>query len=379
MDSLSNNLEPILYKQDSKGKIRTFQMEISGGSYRTITGLIDGAKVTTEWTRCEPKNVGRSNVTTAEQQSVAEVTAKYTKKISSEHYSYDIEEVIATRHKYFSPMLAEKAIDAKWEMKDGVEVILDPKLDGMRMVSQPIIIHSRKGKSITASVEIKNNLTEFFKQYPTVTLDGELYNHEYHADFQTLMKLFRKEKPNSEELEEMLKVAEYHVYDMHDSSNPDMTALERKQWLDNNLKSANIPKVYVVEWILVSSIAEYNRILDKNLEDGYEGSIARIPDSKYVNKRSVCLIKIKLFDDAEYIIKAILPGKGNRGNMAGAIDVDVNGAMVGCGIRGNRSYFKHLLDRAEDYVGLKATVRYFGFTDEGKLRFPVVIDINRPD
>ena len=379
MPEQSSILSDILYKQDSKGKIRTFQMEISGGSYRTITGLLDGAKVTTEWTECKPKNVGRSNATTPEVQAIYEVNAKYTKKVSLEHYSYDIEDAMTTRHKYFSPMLAETAADINWEMQDGVDVILDPKLDGMRMVTQPSIAHSRKGKPIAASMEIQSNLADFFAEYPTVTLDGELYNHEYHADFQTLMKLFRKEKPNESELEEMLKVAEYHVYDMFDSANPGMTALERKQWLDKNLKPLNIPKVYIVQWQLVSTISDYKRALDKNLEDGYEGSIVRIPSSLYVNKRSKSLIKIKIFDDAEYVIEAILPGKGNRGNIAGSVVVNVNGTLVGCGIRGNRDYFKTLLDNTSFYVGLRATVRFFGFTDDGKLRFPVVVDINRPD
>lgn len=379
MPEQSSILSDILYKQDSKGKIRTFQMEISGGSYRTITGLLDGAKVTTEWTECKPKNVGRSNATTPEVQAIYEVNAKYTNKVSLEHYSYDIEDAMATRHKYFSPMLAETAADINWEMQDGVDVILDPKLDGMRMVTQLSIAHSRKGKPIAASMEIQSNLADFFAEYPTVTLDGELYNHEYHADFQTLMKLFRKEKPNESELEEMLKVAEYHVYDMFDSANPGMTALERKQWLDKNLKPLNIPKVYIVQWQLVSTISDYKQALDKNLEDGYEGSIVRIPSSLYVNKRSKSLIKIKIFDDAEYVIEAILPGKGNRGNIAGSVVVNVNGTLVGCGIRGNRDYFKTLLDNASFYVGLRATVRFFGFTDDGKLRFPVVVDINRPD
>lgn len=378
MEQSLSNL-PILYKQDSKGKIRTFQMEISGGSYRTITGLIDGAKVTTEWTVCKPKNVGRSNATTAEQQAISETNAKYTKKRDSEHYCDDIEDAMESQHKYFSPMLAEKAVDVKWEMVDGEEVILDPKLDGMRMVSQPTVFHSRKGKPVLAGTQINNNLQQFFTDNPTITLDGELYNHEYHADFQALMSVFRKEKPSDIELAEMMEIAEYHVYDMFDTANPDMTALERKLWLDANLKPLMVDKVFVVEWKLVRTVADYQAQLDKNLEDGYEGSIVRIPFARYVNKRAKSLIKIKIFDDAEFIIKEIVAGKGNRANIAGSVDVWVNGAVVGCGIRGNRDYFKALLDDAERYVGCKATVRYFGLTNDGKLRFPVVVDINRPD
>lgn len=373
------NNYPVLYKQDSKGKIRTFQMEISGGSYRTITGLIDGKQTTTEWTLCTPKNVGKANETSIEHQADQEIKAKYAKKIVQEHYSAVMEDVSETRHKYFSPMLAEKEKDAKFVMRDGVKVILDPKLDGMRMVGLKTTGHSRKGLPIKASGEIIRNLQAFFNAYPTVTLDGELYNHAYHADFQTLMSLFRKQKPTDEELEEMEKIAEYHIYDMYDSENPLMTALERKQFLDENFILAHTDKVVVVKWRLVDTVENYKSALDENLSDGYEGSIVRIPDSVYVNKRSKSLIKIKLFDDAEYPILEILPGKGNRAGVAATIMVNVNGNPVGCGINGTVAYCIKLLEDKDFYIGKLATTRYFGFTDAGKLRFPKVIDINRPD
>jgi len=372
-------LGTVLYKQDSKGKIRTFQMEISGGSYRTITGLIDGAKVTTDWTTCKPKNVGKTNETSPEEQAAAEVLAKYTKKINLEHYSGTMSEVQECRHKYFSPMLAEKDIDVKWEMTDDKEVILDPKLDGMRMVDQIDTQHSRKGKPIAAAGLIHRNLRDFHEAYPSITLDGELYNHAYHDDFQALMSAFRKEKPTPEELVAAESIAEYHVYDMYDSENPNMTNLERKEWLDKNLKPLNIDKIHVVRWALVNNIADYQAALDKNLEDGYEGSIVRIPTAVYLNKRSKSLIKIKIFDDAEFTILEVLCGKGNRAEIAGSIRVDVNGESVGCGIRGTHGYCRGLLNDAETLVGVIATVRYFGLTNDGKLRFPIVTDINRPD
>jgi len=376
---IGNTEYPVIFKQDTKGKIRTFQMETSGGSYRTITGLIDGKKTITEWTLCTPKNVGKANETSIEFQADAEVKAKYAKKLAQEHYTTTIEHAQENRHKYFAPMLAEKAIDVKFVMKDGMTVILDPKLDGMRMVEQMNASHSRKGLPIAAAGKIHDNLQQFFDDNPTITLDGELYNHAYHDDFQTLMSLFRKEKPTKEELEAMEEVAEYHIYDMFDSDNPNMTALERKQFLDDNQILNSIKKVHIVKWKLITNLTDYQNALDENLADGYEGSIVRIPDSIYVNKRSRSLIKIKIFDDAEFTILDIKSGKGNRAGVAACIDVDVNGHVVGCGIRGTVAYCTTLLENMEDYIGLKATVRYFGFTDVGKLRFPKVIDINRPD
>ena len=60
---------PLLYKQDSKGKIRTYCIEIEGADYRMVTGLLDGKQIRTKWTTAKPKNVGRSNATSAEEQA----------------------------------------------------------------------------------------------------------------------------------------------------------------------------------------------------------------------------------------------------------------------------------------------------------------------
>jgi DNA ligase-1 len=119
--------------------------------------------------------------------------------------------------------------------------------------------------------------------------------------------------------------------------------------------------------------------VDKNLLLGYEGSIVRIPDSIYQNKRSKDLIKIKEFDDTEFEVLDIIPGKGNRSDIAGSVIIKVDGQPVGCGIRGSWDFSKKLLEDVKEYIGGIATVRYFGLTDEGKPRFPVLIDINRPD
>ena len=74
-------LTEILYKCDSTGKIRTYQIEIDDEKYRMITGTKDGKKVASAWTVCTPKNVGRSNETTPENQATLESKARIDKKL----------------------------------------------------------------------------------------------------------------------------------------------------------------------------------------------------------------------------------------------------------------------------------------------------------
>ena len=44
-----------LYARRSDGKPQLWEMEIEGNKDRTIVGIVDGEKVTSEWTTCEGK------------------------------------------------------------------------------------------------------------------------------------------------------------------------------------------------------------------------------------------------------------------------------------------------------------------------------------
>jgi DNA ligase-1 len=368
---------PTLYKQDSKGKIRTYFIEQEGADYRMVTGLLDGKEIRTKWTTALPKNSGKANATTAEEQAKLEIEARYTKKLG-EHYHEEIESAEVTQHSFFAPMLATTDKAAKFEMVDGEAIIVDPKLDGMRLSTDAKGFRSRKGKPVPAAQWIYSSLYLWLANHPTITLDGEIYNHAYKDDFQSLMKICRRTKLSLEDRKKAQNELEYHIYDFKDSANPNMTALERKQFLDaSGLNS--FTNIHVVEWELVDTIEGFKNAVDKNLLLGYEGSIVRIPDSIYQNKRSKDLIKIKEFDDTEFEVLDIIPGKGNRSDIAGSVIIKVDGQPVGCGIRGSWDFSKKLLEDVKEYIGGIATVRYFGLTDEGKPRFPVLIDINRPD
>ena len=66
------NIESLtsLYKRDTKGKVRIWTIQYGYDSddvagTRTIAGLVDGQKVTSEWNMSVAKNVGKANGTTA--------------------------------------------------------------------------------------------------------------------------------------------------------------------------------------------------------------------------------------------------------------------------------------------------------------------------
>jgi ATP-dependent DNA ligase len=369
----------VLYKKDSKGKIRTFSVEVDGGRYRLITGLKDGKQVTSAWTNCLPKHVGKSNERTSEEQAIFEANARYEKKLK-EHYFKSEEEALNSDDAYFKVMLAstgDKALVIKLLEQHG-SIILDPKLDGMRMTMRKKAIKSRKGRDISTMGWLFEKMQPYLKS-STIVLDGELYNHDYKDDFEGLMSLFRREHISAAQQQALYDKAQYHVYDYIDEANP-ANALNRKIMLNTFINSLPPPLQQYIKYVpgyLIHTLEEYEQKYTEIIKNGYEGAIIRIPDSEYVGKRSKNLLKIKDFFTEEFTIIDILPGKGNAAGMAARVIVDVNGNEVGCGIKMSWDKRKKLLQDKFDLIGSDASIRYFQKTNAGSLRFPVCYDVQR--
>ena len=72
------NTHQTLFTRDSRGSIRAWHMETKRDSYRTVSGILDvpSSYVTSEWTVCKGKNIGRANETTANEQALKEVASR---------------------------------------------------------------------------------------------------------------------------------------------------------------------------------------------------------------------------------------------------------------------------------------------------------------
>ena len=119
------------------------------------------------------------------------------------------------------------------------------------------------------------------EQNPHYILDGELYNHELKADFNKIISLVRKVKSTPADMEEAKSLVQYHVYDMFDTSAPDMTFVNRvKQayWAKNDY-------VQIVTTDFCETQDELDELYSQYTEDGYEGQMVR-QDAPYENKRS---------------------------------------------------------------------------------------------
>jgi len=359
---------PKLYKRDTTGKIREWTMqygwnldETQAGT-RTISGLQDGKKVTSEWYITEAKNVGRANSTTNITQAKAEAQAEWDKRIEKEYFE-DIDAIDS--YTAFKPMLAHDF--TKTPVESGYT---QPKLDGIRMVVNSRGLYSRSNKKIVAVPHIAEQLKYFIKQFPTVTLDGELYNHELKDNFQKITSLVRKTvNLGADELAESAELVQYHVYDMFDSANPDMTFTQRAKWISENVSGNNI---VLVKYDEANTSADIDKLYGEYTTAGYEGQMIR-QDTAYEFKRTKNLLKRKEFITEEYKVVEIQEGNGNWAGYAKRFILELaDGTQFSSGVRGSQDKLAQLLND-KDTINW-ATCRYFELSNDGVPRFPVVID-----
>ena len=359
---------PKLYKRDTTGKVREWTMqygwnldETQAGT-RTISGLQDGKKVTSEWYITEAKNVGRANSTTNITQAKAEAQAEWDKRVEKEYFE-DINEIDS--YTAFKPMLAHDF--TKTPVESGYT---QPKLDGIRMVVNSRGLYSRSNKEIVAVPHIAEQLKDFIKQFPTITLDGELYNHELKDNFQKITSLVRKTvNLGSDELAESAELVQYHVYDMFDSANPDMTFTQRSKWISENVSGDNI---VLVKYDEANTPADIDKLYGEYTTAGYEGQMIR-QDTAYEFKRTKNLLKRKEFITEEYKVVEIQEGNGNWAGYAKRFILELaDGTQFSSGVRGSQDKLAQLL-KTKDQVNW-ATCRYFELSNDGVPRFPVVID-----
>ena len=371
-----------LYQKDQTGKIRYWFMQRDldqSGSYRSVSG-IQGREETSqqvsEWSYAQPKNVGKVNGTTADEQAVLIINSTY--RIRQEQgYAEDIKDA---GKKFFQPMLAAKYFGLKKKQIDEIfkdHVYIQPKLDGIRCIVTKDGMFSRHGKEILSAPHIRRSLDPVFRKYPDLILDGELYNHDLNADFNKIISLARKTKPTEEDLVESEKYIQYWIYDF--PTCPDETFHTRnweltKVWVEFE-KEFNKHCV-IVETHLVASDEEVQHRLEDYLDHGFEGAIVRL-NKPYENKRTNSLLKVKKFEDEEFTILDIEEGRGNLAGKAGRVIVDVDGKRVSAGLKFSHDDAEDIWRNRERYVGKKATIKYFNRTPDGSLRFPKCIQIDR--
>jgi len=268
------------------------------------------------------------------------------------------------------PMLAYPVSDKPINYDN--KISMQPKLDGVRCLIQydnsQVKAYSRTGKEWKNIDHILFNLKPWFALNPDVILDGELYNHDLKNDFEKIISLVRKQKPDDIDMLESADMVQFHCYDIIDETK---TFEER-----NNFIIQAVPRNHCVKHVKTQTVGSETLakvVHQQNLNDGYEGSILRTNDV-YACKRSHNLRKFKDFSDTEATIIGYVDGKGKRtGTLGKFIMQDDEGVEFGCPPGKGYTYkdLANMLDNIGDYIGQRATFTFFERTKAGSYRHPL--------
>lgn len=350
-----------LFKKDTTGKTRFISIEAVGDEIVQHSGVHGSEKFVTHTKNATPKNVGRANETTAEQQAILEVESFIKDKLTQGYFLT----IAETESLVILPMLAKDFAKEKHKIRWGKDrVVIQPKLDGMRCLAfvsadGTVKLMSRQGKIIENMFHIEKELSTLGVD---IILDGELYVHG--EGFQTNMSYVKKYYPGLSE-----KIV-FNVYDVVDFTHP---------YLERILLYPDIlfKSITFLGFIEINSEDDIKNHFANFIESGYEGAMIKLSKSGYKsNGRSSELLKYKHFIDIQLPIKDII-ASSQRPDWGQPI-YEWEGATDGIlksGTKMTHEQRKDLLINKDQYIGKIAEIRFFEYSDEGVPRFPVTVGI----
>jgi ATP-dependent DNA ligase len=381
-----------LYKKDSKGKIRQWNIRLSNGlnpGILTSDGIYGGKIKDEIFKEAIPNNLYK----TAENKAAAMMQSAIDKKLRS-NYFHSIDEVKEEDILFMPTGCPSGMIWEEWKNKPHVvyPALASAKLDGSKMYStwreNRVFLNTRSAKEHKNFRHIEEALAKFYEENPRIVLDGEAYNHEYRERFEELQSIFRKESPTEEQRQVSANIVKFYIYDAVDLDAPNMSAYDRQNLLGEIYDKYFQEEDCIVEWVsdIVHSEEEYDEYHNDCMDRGFEGSVLKIADAPYVQRKNKMVMKRKPKFDCEFKVLDVIEGTGTHKGVAGGVMIDLTIAqgmnnehfsqletthqLSGIAKGWNHKMLKEMLENKSKYIGKWATIEYGGMTAYGKLRFP---------
>jgi DNA ligase-1 len=165
-----------------------------------------------------------------------------------------------------------------------------------------------------------------------------------------------------------------------------------KCWDKIEYENKRIYPLQFTEQVKIQTMEQLVNLYTDLTSNGAEGIMLRAHSSPYEEKRSKYMLKYKIKEDSECIVRAYLPGEGRLQGMLGALrcemikDGKVSGVYsnIGTGFTDfQRKYYN--VPSSSEYIPIGAIVSfsYMEMTDDGVPRHPVYrglrLDIKNPD
>lgn len=412
-----HQIKTTLYALNKDGSYQQWKVFTDGEKVIVEFGKLDG-KLQYKETVCTPKNVGRANETTAEQQAELEAISKWEKQVRLGYVENmeDCEQGVD-----LLPMLVHDYLKRGKALKLPCWILR--KLDGLRLLvvfqnGEPKFI-SRGNKSYPIQGKLLEQLRSFHLTTGIKQLDGELYIHglplqkivslakrwrtqeeiqaeidkDYEADkkrrqaaikagLATYKNFNKMDIPvDVEPVRDDLRYGgycsydlEYHIFDIPSDKvwwDPETESGRCKDLMEANgaIASLMLDHIKVVDAELAYTVDRCEESVGIFMSEGYEGTIMRNFCGKYeYGQRTSEALKWKKFNDAEVKVIDVEKDKNDEGVL---ICVDKEGVVVKMKMKGTheeRSY-----DRMQEMIGKFVTFKYQARTEDNNYQFPVGI------
>lgn len=265
-----------------------------------------------------------------------------------------------------TPMLAKTYSQDKYKHK---RVILQPKLDGVRVIWDPASqgFYSRDGKRWNSAVV--SHLLDVFSKIDC-PIDGEFYYHGYSLQRINAAIAVNRTAPSKE-----TTYIGFHAFDIPDTTKSALERITRlakvlTPWAGYCTRVAFVP----------SKLVDYSHEVVQDMHDkyvrlGYEGAMLRDPDRAYVYGRTDALLKMKAFQDDVFKVVGMCEGEGrNSGRLGALICQTTTGQIfqVGTGFD-DAQRSEYWSKNLQHLPGTHVKVKFQIYTDDGIPRHPVFV------
>lgn len=263
-----------------------------------------------------------------------------------------------------SEKITDRTIFNRWWM-------ISRKLDGVKSLfyfkDGEIHTASRGGKAYDESTEHlrhNSNLIKFFKEYPKVVLDGELFKRG-----RSLQQI-----SGSVRLQSCEGWIEYWIYDCYDPDNATLPAFDRLQFLENSL---NVPIYNSVKDDDIESpvrilehkdVYSWSEMMDKHnqyVSEGFEGAVITDPYKAYIpGSRGNQLIKIKMYKAEDFKVIGYELGMRGTEDMVFVCELPDGRTFKAMPI-GDRALKDEYVSKFDTYKGHMAECTFFNYSEGG--------------
>ena len=287
-------------------------------------------------------------------------------------------DVKTNQYGVIKPQLAKQADKVTNPKIFNKEWLISRKLDGVKALfywdGKEIHTASRGGEHYDYStIHLRTNpsLVAFFKENPTIILDGELFVRG--KTLQQLSGAARMEK-NAYDCDWL----QYWVYDCYNSADIDMVASERYKFLEDKFaEDHNFPiyrssedeseaPIRLLGHEYISGWDNMKKLHDEWVSAGFEGAVITDPSKAYkVGSRCNNLIKIKQYKSEDFKVIGYKLGLRGSEDMTFTCELEDGRTFEAMPV-GNREIKAEYVENFETkYKGHKAECTFFNYSDDG--------------